>query len=76
MSVTGLSSLTLETCASVHAIPQRDWQRLAGHSNPFLRQEFFQAAFIGIFRNAIGRMLTYRQMLQSRQGVRSLCSFL
>ncbi len=43
MSVTGLSSLTLETCASVNAIPQRDWQRLAGHSNPFLRQEFFQA---------------------------------
>lgn len=39
----GLSDLTLETCASITAIPQEEWQRLAGRSNPFLRYEFFQA---------------------------------
>ncbi len=35
--------ITLETCASIADIPQQDWQRLAGCSQPFLRYEFFQA---------------------------------
>jgi predicted N-acyltransferase len=43
MSESGLADLTLETCASITAIPQEDWQRLAGFTNPFLRYEFFQA---------------------------------
>ena len=43
MPESGISTLTLETCTSIHDIPQQDWQRLAGRANPFLRYEFFQA---------------------------------
>ena len=39
----GPATLTLETCTSIDDIPARPWERLAGHSNPFLRYEFFQA---------------------------------
>ncbi|KXO07832.1 MULTISPECIES: GNAT family N-acetyltransferase [Marinobacter] len=35
--------ITLEHCASIADIPERDWQRLAGCDNPFLRYEFLQA---------------------------------
>jgi len=35
--------ITLETHPRITDIPKSDWQRLAGHTNPFLRYEFFQA---------------------------------
>ncbi|SFM93311.1 GNAT family N-acetyltransferase [Marinobacter pelagius] len=35
--------LTLQTCTSITDIPQEDWERLAGRTNPFLRYEFFQS---------------------------------
>ncbi|RMJ04140.1 hypothetical protein DOQ08_01460 [Marinobacter litoralis] len=35
--------ITVTTCASIADIPQTEWQRLAGCTNPFLRYEFFQA---------------------------------
>ncbi|MBR9871362.1 MAG: N-acetyltransferase [Gammaproteobacteria bacterium] len=35
--------ITVTTCASIADIPQAEWQRLAGCTNPFLRYEFFQA---------------------------------
>lgn len=43
MSEPILKTLIIETRASVADIPDEDWQRLAGTSNPFLRREFFQA---------------------------------
>lgn len=43
MSEPGPATLTLETCTSINDIPAPEWERLAGHSNPFLRYEFFQA---------------------------------
>ncbi|MGC8120276.1 GNAT family N-acetyltransferase [Marinobacter sp. VGCF2001] len=43
MSENALNDLTLETRPRIAEIPERDWQRLAGVSNPFLRYEFFQA---------------------------------
>ena len=43
MPESGLSDLTLETCDSITVIPAQEWQRLAGHTNPFLRYEFFLA---------------------------------
>lgn len=36
-------SLTLQTCTSITDIPVKDWERLAGRNNPFLRYEFFQS---------------------------------
>lgn len=35
--------ITVTTCASIADIPQAEWLRLAGCTNPFLRYEFFQA---------------------------------
>lgn len=36
-------NITLETCSRIADIPEQEWQRLAGGTNPFLRYEFFQA---------------------------------
>lgn len=43
MTEPAVPEITLSTCASIADIPERDWQRLAGCDNPFLRHEFFQA---------------------------------
>ena len=43
MPESGQATLTLETCASINDIPAREWEQLAGCTNPFLRYEFFQA---------------------------------
>lgn len=43
MPESGPTTLSLETCTSINDIPARDWERLAGRTNPFLRYEFFEA---------------------------------
>jgi len=35
--------LTLQTCSSISDVSRKDWERLAGRANPFLRYEFFEA---------------------------------
>ena len=43
MTVPASTGIILETCSRIADIPEPDWQRLAGRSNPFLRYEFLQA---------------------------------